>query len=1032
MGALDSSKLVSPVVGSPDLRLRVFVSSTLELADEGIAVRDAVETLGLTPVSPAHFDEADVFVGIYWQGFGSVEDALSGAVDKPRLVYVKEPAPDRDPRLETMLEGFRSSGVTLRTFGDVEQLRSMVVDDLAMAITERFHAIDRHTLSAGRLTFLFADLEGSTVMLQRLGETYQTLLGDFHRLVNGTVAAHEGHVVTTEGDGFFCLFSSTTEAVKAAHDIQVAMAEATWPGDEHPRCRIGIHTGTAARTLEGYVGIDVHVAARIGAAAQGGQVLVSAAVVDEIRDHAAAVSWSLVDLGHYELRGIGRSERLYRIDSPELAVVATAPRARPRTSSSVPATPRPLIGRDADVNGASEMLLREGTRLVTITGTGGTGKTRLAVELARALDDEFPDGTTFVDLSGVSDPERFLPVVGRALGIRESAERTITEALQSIIGDDRILLVLDNMEQILAAAPQVAELLSAMPNAKILVTSRSPLRISWEHEYPLPPLSVPPPGSDYDDVDQADAVRLFVERALAARPHFELNEVTRGVVAEITRRLDGLPLAIEITAARLRVFSVEELLDRLDDKLGFEARESSGVPDRHRSLRGAIRWSYDLLADDEKAVFRRLSVFVGGWSLDASLHVCCDEALTESRVLDILEDLVAKSLVVFTIDEQGNPRYRLLETLREFGIEELAELGEETEIRLRHLAWCRLLAERMNTVLPTPDFPPYLDEVERERFNLREALAWSARTRQGTDDALMVCGMLPLFWDTRGYVSEGLRWIRALIAMTTAEGITLPRGIAHTAMGWLEMLAGEGAESDWALETAVRMFRDLDDESWLGRALSMQGMTTYNLGRLEEAEEQFDEAIVLLLANDIGWLADVWCRYGLAHIAMARNEFEKAGTMLVQCFEYSRAHGLTWGVGHTQLSLGVLAFMMGDTDRSVERIVESTLVRQKLRDSRGICDCLGMMALHASVRGDHSLAAVLLGAAEVAREASGDHTVPWLQPLLEQAEVSAKSALGSTYESRIVQGRALSVDQAVTLIVESFSRVDTAGAVVSA
>ncbi|WP_424837846.1 adenylate/guanylate cyclase domain-containing protein, partial [Serratia inhibens] len=559
---------------------------------------------------------------------------------------------------------------------------------------------------SGSLTFLFADVEGSTGMLQRLGEGYQGLLGQVHRIINEVVATERGHVVSTEGDGFFCVFGSVVDAVNAAHTVAVEMIRAGWPGEERPRFRIGLHTGTATRTLEGYVGMDVHVAARIGAAAQGGQILVSTAVADLIREHVASAEWSVVDLGHYELKGIGHSERLHRLDIPGLPVVSIAPRARPRTPSTVPVAPRELVGRLDDVRGASEMLLRDGVRLVTLTGTGGTGKTRLAIELTRSLDDEFPDGTVFIDLSGVRDPERFLPVVGRALGVRESVERTIAEGLQAVIGEDRLLLVLDNMEQILDAAPQVTELLRAMPNIKVLVTSRSPLRIGWEHEYPLPPLSVPPGGADIEEIDTADAVVLFVERARTARPMFELNEVTRDVVADITRRLDGLPLALEIAAARLRLFTVEELHDRLDDMLGFTGKDSTDVPERHRTLRGAIKWSYDLLDDDEKTVFRRLSVFVGGWSLDASLQVCVDDRLSEARILDVLEELVAKSLVVFTIDESGTPRYRLLETLREFGIEELSSLGEGTEMRLRHLGWCRRLAERILEALPTPDFPP--------------------------------------------------------------------------------------------------------------------------------------------------------------------------------------------------------------------------------------------------------------------------------------------------------------------------------------
>ncbi|MGD2042360.1 MAG: adenylate/guanylate cyclase domain-containing protein [Acidimicrobiia bacterium] len=875
------------------------------------------------------------------------------------------------------------------------------------------------------ITFLFADVEDSTGILQRLGDSYSIFLSAYHRIVNAATHDHGGHVVNTEGDGFFCVFGSPLEAVDAAHQIQLTMAQESWPSGEAPRCRIGIHTGLATRTTEGYVGIDVHVAARVGAAAQGGQILLSAAHRDLVADHVGAREWTVVDLGQYEMSGVGRSERLYRLDIPGFDVNTASPRARPRVPSVVPPTPRPIIGRVDDVREATKLLLRDGVRMVTFTGPGGTGKTRLVIELASRLQDEFPDGIVFVDLSAVRDVERFLPVVGRSLGVHESRERTIPAALALVLGDARMLLALDNMEQILEAAPHVIEILQALPNVKIVVTSRSPLRISWEHEYPVPPLSLPPEHADLEAMAESDAVALFMERATAMRPQFKLQESTREVVTDIVRRLDGLPLAIELAAARLRVFTVEELRDRLDHRLGVLDRGSPDAPERHRTLRSAIDWSYDLLEADEKAVFRRLGVFSGGWGLSGALAVCVDVDLSEGRVLDILENLVSRSLVVFSVDEQGRPRYRLLETLREFAVEGMQKADEETEMRRRHLAWCRTLAYGMLDLLPTPDFPPFLDELELERFNIREALSWSARSGVGLDDALTICGMLPLFWDTRGFVSEGLRWIRTLVAMTTADGVTLPRAMAHTSMGWLEMLGGDTGESTWAFKTAVQMFRDLENYDWLGRALAMAGMTSYNRGDPDTAEVEFIEAIELNRRFGLDWLADGWCEYGLAHVALQRGDMAQAEKRLHNVLEYSRRHGLTWGVGHSQLSLAVLNFMMGDREQSVERTLDSLRVRRELRDSRGLCDCLGMMALHASVQSHHDLAAVLLGAAEVAREAAGYAPVPWLQPMLDQAREISESVLGADYQSAHAEGHKLTVAEAIELIVDRFE-VDSA------
>jgi non-specific serine/threonine protein kinase len=510
------------------------------------------------------------------------------------------------------------------------------------------------------------------------------------------------------------------------------------------------------------------------------------------------------------------------------------------------------------------------------------------------------------------------------------------------------------------------------------------------------------------------------------RPGFQVDDENAGVVAEITRRLDGLPLAIELAAARLRLFPVEVLLQRLDDRLALLDKGASDAPERHRTLRAAIQWSHDLLDEREKKVFRRLAVFSGGWTLDAALEVCTDDALSDSDVLDALDDLVAKSLVVFAVDEQGRPRFRMLETLREFSAERLIEEGEEEEYRIRHLHWCHSMASEIMDILPTPRFPPFLDEIEIERANVRRALSWSIESGVGIEEALSICGDLPLFWDTRGYVTEGVELTRGLVEMT--EGNSPGRGKALTALGWLEMLGGEPDRSEDALSAAEQLFRDIGDDAWLGRTLAMHGMTTYNRNDLDAAERQFEEAIELTTANGMEWLAISWCAYGMAHIALARGEFETCQALLEKALGFSRDEGLTWGVGHTQLSLGVLAFMRGDIDEAFRRLSESLEVRRVLRDSRGICDCLGTIALLASVRGEHEFAALMLGAAEMAREASGHQVVPWLQPLLEQAQMSAQLALEGAYESKLSEGRALTTRVAIEMILEGFHSSEIVGA----
>jgi len=365
----------------------------------------------------------------------------------------------------------------------------------------------------------------------------------------------------------------------------------------------------------------------------------------------------------------------------------------------------------------------------------------------------------------------------------------------------------------------------------------------------------------------------------------------------------------------------------------------------------------------------------------------------------------------------------MLETLREFSAERLAEAGEDDEFRQRHLHWCHTLAGQVMDVLPTPRFPPFLDEVEMERANIRAALNWSIDHEIGLEEALAISGDLPLFWDTRGYVTEGVEMTRRLVGMT--QGDSTSRGRALAALGWLEMLFGEPDRSEDALSAAEQMFRDLGDDDWLGRTLSMHGMTTYNRNDLDAAERQFEEAIVLTKAHGLEWLAEAWCAYGMAHIALARGDFETCQTLLERAYDFSRDNGLTWGVGHTQLSLGVLSFMRGDMDEALRRLSESTKVRQELRDSRGICDCLGTVALLATFRGQNVFAAQMLGAAEMAREASGHQVVPWLRPLLEQAQMSVQQALEDDYEIRLAEGRSLTTNSAIEMILARFYAPET-------
>ena len=689
---------------------------------------------------------------------------------------------------------------------------------------------------ARTLTFLFA--AGIEAGGEAIGQARQVRLRE---IVGGATEKSSGTAEDMAGGGSVCVFETPLDALDAAHLIQVEVSADEQLRGDAPICQIGIHTGRGSRGVAGYAGSDVDLAAGIGLSAQGGHVLVSYATRLLIEDHVTRKGWTLVDLGSYDLAGGTAPERLSRVDFSDTPLVMTPPRATPHVASSIPASARPIVGRTVDLQSAAELLMRDAVRLVTVTGPGGTGKTRLAVELAHKLDPNFPDGVFFVDLAAVRSPGQVLPTVARALGVLESSGRTIIEGLASVVGTARMLLVLDNMEQILAAGPDLGHVLEALPGVKLLVTSRAPLRLSWEHEYPLSTLPVPSEDAGAGSIADSDAVALFVERARTVRPDFALSPDNEQVVAAITRKLDGLPLALELAAARLRSFTPDELLQRLDDRLAVLDQGHVDLPERHRTFRGAIQWSHELLEEPEAVMFRRLGVFSGGWSLEASLSICVDHELDEAAALSLLEELVAKSLVVFAIDDGGEPRYRMLETLREFGLEKLTESGEEDDIRRRHLAWCLSLASGVEETVATPRFPALLDQLDRERFNLREALGWSLRTGIEVEHSLLICGNLPLYWDTRGYVPEGLRWSTDLLA--AGEPTATPgRAMTLATVGWLGMLAGDPVLSEESLSGSDDMWRQLDDDAQLSRSLSMHGMTTYNLNEFDRAEAMFDES----------------------------------------------------------------------------------------------------------------------------------------------------------------------------------------------
>ena len=534
----------------------------------------------------------------------------------------------------------------------------------------------------GTLTFLFTDIEGSTKLWEDNVPAMQAALARHDELLRLAIEERGGYVFKTVGDAFCCAFPTALDALEAALEIQRRLLSSEWEERGVLRVRMALHTGAAEERDGDYFGPPVNRVARLLSAAHGSQVLLSLPAQELVRDRLPAGS-SLRDLGEHRLKDLFRPERVYQLTAPGLPSEFPPLRTLDAYRNNLPLQPTPLVGREKEVAEVCERLSRPEVRLLTLTGAGGTGKTRLGLQAAAELTEEFEDGVFFVSLAAISDPELVIPAVAGTLGVKEAGGQPLLENLEYYLGEKRILLMADNFEQVLEAAPMVSEMLSGAPNLKVLATSRIPLRLYGEHEYPVPPLALPDPERlpSVERLTQYEAVRLFVERAQAAKADFSVTNESAPAVAEICHRLDGLPLAIELAAARIKVLSPQKMLGRLGNRLKLLTGGARDRPERQRTLRSTIEWSYGLLEEGEKVLFARLSVFAGGRTLEAIEAICDAEGDLPVDVLDGLASLVDESLLKQEEGVGGEPRFVMLETIHEFAREKLqeSEEGEDTK-----------------------------------------------------------------------------------------------------------------------------------------------------------------------------------------------------------------------------------------------------------------------------------------------------------------------------------------------------------------
>ena len=741
------------------------------------------------------------------------------------------------------------------------------------------------------VTFLFTDIEGSTRLAAEVGdEAYGVILGEERALVVEAAEAEGGVAFGSEGDAHFLAFDSASAAIRAAVAAQRALAEHEWPGSPI-RVRMGIHTGAVRVAGDDYVGLEVHRVARVAAAGHGGQVLATEAsrlLADEI-----PVEIELRDLGEHRLKDLARPERLYQIQAAGLAHEFPPLRTLVAAPNNLPAQLTSFVGR-GELETATMLL--EGTRLLTLTGPGGTGKTRLSLALASATLGRYPDGAWFVPLAPINDPDLIASAIAAAIGLLAPGQPPL-ERVQNHLRDRTAVLVLDNFEQVVSGARVVADLLVGAPRLKIIATSRAPLRIAGEQEFPVPPLSVPEPG--WDDPDllmRSEAVQLFVERAAAVRPEFSLTPANAESVSEIVRRLDGLPLAIELAAARIRLLSPAAMAQRLGDRLGLLSAGGRDLPERQRTLRGAIDWSHELLTADDQCLFARLGVFAGGGRLDMATVVCGLDR--DSASLDVeraLEHLAEQSLLRIEDAPQGDVRFALLETIREYALDKLDERGEARVMRDRHADAFLALAQTEASGGPGELAQGRrLDRLEEDHDNLRAAFDHLVSIGD-TERASNLAFWAWRFWQMRGHLFEARARLDRLLAMPewSAEA-SVARLRALEAAGGLAYWAGDTTAASRFYAEGVEQARALGDEGQLANALYNQFFARRPTNGIDEWVQQLaedrsllDEALEIWtrLGDDVGVAKALW---GIAEHSAYAGDYaasEDAATRSLAVFE---------------------------------------------------------------------------------------------------------------------------------------------------
>jgi predicted ATPase/class 3 adenylate cyclase len=874
-------------------------------------------------------------------------------------------------------------------------------------------------LPEGTVAFLFTDLEGSTRLLQAHPAAYRDAVRRHHALLRGAVEAHGGVVFETLGDAVCAAFGRPTDAVAAALAGQVALHREDWGAVGPLRARMGVHLGDVERQGAHYFGAPLYRCGRLMDAAHGGQTVLSGAAVALVRD-ALPEGAGLRDLGAHWLKDLPRPERVFQLTAPGLPgdfPALRTPCARPH---NLPAPLTSFVGRERELGEVAALLGAH--RLVTLTGPGGVGKTRLALEVAAAAGGDFAHGAWFVALAPLADPRRVAAAVAQALGVRERGGEPLVETLKGALRVQEVLLVLDNVEHLLAAAPLAAELLAAAPGLRVLATSRAPLRVSGEREYPVPPLALPvPPGPsgrlDPEALARSEAGALFVQRARGVQPGFRVTAENAAALAAICARLDGLPLAIELAAALVRLLPPPALLARLEATGGLPLLVGGprDAPARQRTLRAAIAWSYDLLTAPERALFRLLAICRGGFTLEAA------EALWRGagrgaggaggEALDLLASLVEKSLVRCEAAAPAAARFALAETIGAFAREHLVAGGEAAAAARAHAEYFVGFAGE-HDLEHGPRAPRWIDTVEQELVNFRTALDWLERHRR-YGDALRLAARLAPVWSNRGYIGEGSATLRRLLGRPETAAPTHHRAFCLWYAGIFARYSGDLERARATVEEMLAVARAVGDQLNVAYATLDLGWVAHEQGSFLVAQTHYEAALAAFRAQ--GYVVGVSLALDqLAKVAAATGDQEAARRLQSESLVIRRRIGHRWGVGSSLVHLGDLALRRNDFGAAIDHYGECLQAVRPMGTPIHLTAALeGVAAVAASLR--HSEQALrLLGAATALRETSGAGADR--DALLRHRLIQLRAAGPLPPEERLraeTEGRNLTLDEAI-------------------